>query len=299
MQRTNEDYNAVANDVWFPFYVGDYLKKANHLSQGEHGAYLGLLLYYYSRGAPIPHNKRYAIAYAHAEQEQCNVDAVLDEFFTKDGDLWVHNRCEEELLKRADLSEKRQQAALKRHAKAPAIAPTNAEQLDTQSQSQSQSQSYSELQSKPQPKKVRKNADNETRLGEYLEQIGGLPPIEWGEWANQKHGWDGETISLLWDNFANNYWLTDNCLKLNGGRKADWAATWRNFCNSKAQNGFRGRTNGGVSRDNIAAAFSTAMARRHGAVFSGGGVSGGDAASQASANVGRETDSIPIGDVAF
>jgi uncharacterized protein YdaU (DUF1376 family) len=118
--------NAVAHDDWFPFYVGKYLKDANHLSQGEHGAYLGLLLYYYGKSAPIPHSRRYAIAYAHAEQEQCNVDAVLAEFFERDGDEWRHSFADRQLKKRADLSEKRSQAAGarwdKEHASADPIA---------------------------------------------------------------------------------------------------------------------------------------------------------------------------------
>ncbi len=101
----------MSKDFWFAFNIGDYTKDTPHLSQGEHGAYIGLILYYYGREKPIPHNKRYAIAYAHAEQEQCNVDTVLSEFFYRDGDVWRQGRIEEEIEKRIELREKRKNAA--------------------------------------------------------------------------------------------------------------------------------------------------------------------------------------------
>lgn len=39
---------------WFPFYTGDYFNKTMHLTTQEHGAYLLLLLNYYSKGEPLP-----------------------------------------------------------------------------------------------------------------------------------------------------------------------------------------------------------------------------------------------------
>jgi uncharacterized protein YdaU (DUF1376 family) len=130
----------VANNIWFPFYMGDYLAKTSHLSQAEHGAYLCLLLYYYSNKRPISHNRRYSICRAFAEQEQAACDSVLAEYFTLEGDVWINDRVEEELLKSQDISEKRAKAAQSRYKQVQSNCNANAEQMHPQSQSQSQLQ---------------------------------------------------------------------------------------------------------------------------------------------------------------
>lgn len=109
-------------NIWFPFYMGTYAKHTTDLSQAEHGAYICLLLYYYSKRRPIPNSRRYAIAHAHALQEQEAVDSVLAHFFHLEGDGWVQDKAEEELKKSAELSEKRSKAAEKRWNKDDASA---------------------------------------------------------------------------------------------------------------------------------------------------------------------------------
>lgn len=44
------------NDIFFPFYIGDYLKKTQLLSCEEHGAYLLLIFTLYQSGGKIPFN---------------------------------------------------------------------------------------------------------------------------------------------------------------------------------------------------------------------------------------------------
>ncbi len=41
-------------DIWFPFYIGDYIKDTRHLSLDEHGAYLLILMELYNKGGSIP-----------------------------------------------------------------------------------------------------------------------------------------------------------------------------------------------------------------------------------------------------
>ncbi len=38
---------------YMPFWIGDYISKTGHLSQGQHGAYVLLLMHYWNRG-PLP-----------------------------------------------------------------------------------------------------------------------------------------------------------------------------------------------------------------------------------------------------
>jgi uncharacterized protein YdaU (DUF1376 family) len=70
--------------AWMPLYVGDYLGDTAHLNQGQHGAYLLLLMHYWQKGSlPKTSKERYCIASAMDQQSRCNVDAVMREFFPK------------------------------------------------------------------------------------------------------------------------------------------------------------------------------------------------------------------------
>lgn len=149
------------NIVWFPFYIGDYIKDTQELSPIEHGMYLKLMLWYYTKGKPIPHNKRYSISGANDVSNDnhllinCNgggasshqlCDELLVEFFHRDGDVWRHKRIDGELQKQNDISEKRRAAVAQREANKgkkgknkPASSDTSSDNhLMTQSQSQSQ-----------------------------------------------------------------------------------------------------------------------------------------------------------------
>lgn len=121
-------------DIWFPFYTGSYAKHTKGLSQAEHGAYICLLIYYYSKRQPIPHHRRYAIASAFASEEQAAVDSVLSEFFHQEGTSWVQDRVEQELKKSGELSKKRAEAAEKRWQKGEAKASASDMQLHIQPQ---------------------------------------------------------------------------------------------------------------------------------------------------------------------
>lgn len=205
----------MATDIWFPFYIGDYLKDANHLTQGEHGAYLALLIYYYGKGKPIPASKCYAIAYAHDEQERCNVDAVLSEFFVQQGGVWVNKRADRELAKRVDLAEKRQNAANIRWKKADASAL----HLDTQPPSQSHPQPPIQKQAQKEPD-LDKGGVGETQNSEkgFLNSnkegvVSGwdvrnaisLPTMDIAMNLSKEWGWDFDVLCGLY-----NQWVTKN-----------------------------------------------------------------------------------------
>ena len=94
-----------------PLYVGDYLGDTGHLSQGQHGAYLLLLMHYWQKGSlPKSPEARYCIAGATDEQSRCNADAVMREFFPKG----KNRRLDFELQNAAERYAKRAGAAKKK-----------------------------------------------------------------------------------------------------------------------------------------------------------------------------------------
>lgn len=272
----------MANNIWFPFYMGNYLAKTSHLSQNEHGAYLCLLLYYYSNKKPISHNRRYSICRAFAEQEQDACDVVLQEFFTREGDEWVNSRVEEELQRSENISEKRSQAAKTRYMQMQSKCSANAVQMDTQLQLQSQLHNTDTVKSEivqqaaPQTKPTKEN--NRGQSGTSITtQLGDNPiiPAEWANFASTQFGWGQSRIDGTFEKFVD-YWRGRAGA---AGRKSDWLATWRNWCRSDAERSLRGASqNSGGVRSATAAAAGAVMVDRYGATLrgyaNGGGQSG-------------------------
>jgi uncharacterized protein YdaU (DUF1376 family) len=57
--------------------------------------------WYYSEERQIPHDKRYTIGRCQSARERSAVDFVLNEYFRRDGDTWIHDRIEREIAKSA------------------------------------------------------------------------------------------------------------------------------------------------------------------------------------------------------
>jgi uncharacterized protein YdaU (DUF1376 family) len=82
---------------YYKKHLGDYAKKTGHLSPLEHGVYSLIMDAYYDReqGPTLIEATRWARA--KTEEEKSAVLAVLDEFFTLEGERYKQNRIEEEL----------------------------------------------------------------------------------------------------------------------------------------------------------------------------------------------------------
>lgn len=87
-------------------HIGDYIKKAGHLTLLEHGIYARLMDVYYTREAGIPEDKAARLISARSKEELQALANVLDEFFTLVDGLWTQGRCEEEI---GNASEKAEQ----------------------------------------------------------------------------------------------------------------------------------------------------------------------------------------------
>ena len=78
-------------------HIGDYIKKAGHLTLLEHGIYARLMDVYYTREAGIPEDKAARLIGARTKEEVQALSNVLDEFFTLVDGVWTQSRCEEEI----------------------------------------------------------------------------------------------------------------------------------------------------------------------------------------------------------
>lgn len=84
---------------YYERHLGDYARDTAHLSPLEHGVYTLLLDRYYATEEPIPASQIHRLARARSPEERAAVDAVLEEFFTLDGDAYRNRRADEEIEK--------------------------------------------------------------------------------------------------------------------------------------------------------------------------------------------------------
>jgi uncharacterized protein YdaU (DUF1376 family) len=76
---------------WFPFLIADYEHDTQDLTLAEHGAYLKLLLFYYSRREPLPDDltRLLRVCAARGRYEIAAVKKIAQRFFLpKDGRLY-------------------------------------------------------------------------------------------------------------------------------------------------------------------------------------------------------------------
>lgn len=119
---------------YYERHIGDYLKDTAHLSLLEHGIYGRLLDIYYTREEPIPEAQVMRLVGARSPEECSAVRDVLNEFFTRDGDLWRHTRCDKELSKYQDKQRKAKASADARWSKDKAHTERNANAMRTHSE---------------------------------------------------------------------------------------------------------------------------------------------------------------------
>lgn len=217
--------------TWYPHYIGDYNRKTSHLTMTQHGAYRLLLDHYYATDGNLPDDNKqlFRICRAFDEQEQEAIAIVLQLFFERDAKAkkWTHKRADEELQKKAEISEKRSQAAKNKGKSRKANAKQmqsncTAKAHTTTSTSTSTITSTKNNPPLVPPKGKGKRLDVFMRC-DFPEHPDKLPQ-EWGEYAEEQ-GMMGTQILREWEKFYN-YWTATAGAK---GVKRDWKATWRNW----------------------------------------------------------------------
>ena len=90
--------NKMASLPYIQIYIADYLADTAHLTAAQHGAYLLLIFNYWQKGHSLNNSNERLTNVARMNQQEWNESrGVLQEFFTIEGDEWVHERIEEDL----------------------------------------------------------------------------------------------------------------------------------------------------------------------------------------------------------
>jgi uncharacterized protein YdaU (DUF1376 family) len=79
---------------WMPLYVSDYLSGTRHLSTLEHGAYMLLLMHYWSKGGLPDNDEQLARIAGLTRDEWSTTGSLLAEFFDEG---WKHRRVDFEI----------------------------------------------------------------------------------------------------------------------------------------------------------------------------------------------------------
>ena len=89
---------------YYKRHIGDYAKKAGHLSVLEHGVYTLLLDAYYDREKAPTKAEAIRHARTRTQEELAALDAVLSDFFTEIDGLYFQTRVEEEFKKAEEIA---------------------------------------------------------------------------------------------------------------------------------------------------------------------------------------------------
>lgn len=177
--------------AWMPLYIGDYLGDTGHLSQGQHGAYLLLMMHYWSKNMlQASVEQCYKIARAYSEEEKENVRLVLADFFTLDDGNYVQSRINSELERVNSITEsnkKRAQAGAAARWKDKENAPSIIQAMPDDAYSQSQSQSQSEP--KKESKSSRFTPPTIEEVKAYCDERGNGIDAEYFVNSNTSKGW--------------------------------------------------------------------------------------------------------------
>ena len=120
---------------WMPLYVADYLRDTRKLTAAEHGAYLLLIMEYWTTGSLPDDDKQLSRIVCMSAAEWKKAKPNVQGYFLEG---WMgHKRIDAELAKSADISSKRSASAKLKHSKTHA----NAEQEHTHAGATSQPQS--------------------------------------------------------------------------------------------------------------------------------------------------------------
>ena len=85
---------------YIPLYIADYLADTAHLTRGQSGSYLYLLMNYWQTGKALDNKgERLAIVARMTAEEWAIEKPILAEFFTVKGNKWTHHRVEADLEK--------------------------------------------------------------------------------------------------------------------------------------------------------------------------------------------------------
>lgn len=124
-------------NIWFPFYVNDYMGDTMSLSTLDHGVYFLLICAYYKNGGPLPDNDKTLANIVKLSLSDWSASrSTVAPFFKIIRGKWIHSRADREIERAKSMQDaKRKGAAITNQKR---WGPSHSESLsDVQSQSQS------------------------------------------------------------------------------------------------------------------------------------------------------------------
>jgi uncharacterized protein YdaU (DUF1376 family) len=113
---------------YYQFNIGDYQSHTSHLSETEDLIYRRLLDWYYLHETPIPLNEDEVSRQIRMRSHTESIAIVLQEYFERTDDGWIHHRANKEIAKADEKSVKASASAKARWSKKDANAlPTQSD----------------------------------------------------------------------------------------------------------------------------------------------------------------------------
>jgi len=114
---------------YYQFNIGDYRRDTAHLSHLEHGIYRSLIDTYMLEESPLPGDmkeleRKHSIRTANEKKALRN---VLNDFFKFENSMFLHSRCDEDIISYRDKSAKASKSAKKRWEKDANAVRTHSE----------------------------------------------------------------------------------------------------------------------------------------------------------------------------
>lgn len=219
---------------YYKRHIGDYAKKAGHLSLLEHGVYTLLLDAYYDREQAPTRDEAVRVSRCRTPEELAALDAVLSDFFTLEDGRYRQARVEEEFVK-AEAQALVNQENGKRggRPRKPKGNRTETHSVSSANPNVSENNPNPLIHQSTNP--IQEQEPVRSPNGSRLPQDWTLP-LGWRVWAERER----PDVDVIRESrvFAD-YWAGQAGAK---GRKADWQATWRNWIRRADGGHRRGQT---------------------------------------------------------
>ena len=197
---------------YYQFNIGDYKSHTEHLSEMEDLTYRRLLDWYYLHEVPIPLDLTETARQIRMRSHSDCIALVLQEYFKRTENGWVHHRADKEISKAGDKSTKASESAKARWNKAK-----DANALQTQSESNATQDPLPKTQDTVKTTRGTRLPADATLSSEYRDFCKKTRPEL--------------DPDQLFEGFRD-YWIAQPGQK---GVKLDWFATWRTWVrNQKA-----------------------------------------------------------------
>lgn len=228
---------------WMPFYVSDYLADTTHLTTFEHGAYILLILYYWSNGG-LPKDENVIRRIARVSPSQWKRTRIVIEDFFEDG--WRHPRIDAELAHVIEKSNVNSANARKSHEGRKRSADVSQSERTHTSDSTLQTKEEGALRapapppedqgseapaaelpleaSSPKPSKPKREPKPKRAPSAASHTL----PLDWApSAANLEHA---KGVGLTEVEFAREAKKFKNHWHATGKAYSNWDAVWRNWC---------------------------------------------------------------------